>query len=551
MPSALDDDEIEEICDAYQELGEYTKVAEATGHSRDTVKKYVEKHYDVPGGDAELDDAVEGTMPDQDETPSLFADPAADAAEAFKEFWERLNDTYETGIKEKAIRMMVGEVRDTGKLPQPLRVASRLDKGDTGVKNAEDIRWITGRYDQWLRNYQQVRGGSVFGEQQPPVGGMAGMYQQAGSTGAPSSSVPSLTDNGVPVGRQLGAQGQPQPGQPQPGGGVGAGGQQNMLFMMQQMLQELKDDRGGEGDTGKVERLRELKEEKELLEELSGPDEYIQQLTERIQGLEQALSQGADRERDQQPPRGDTLEDRLLALAQTGQVDTNKVIDMIEERSSVEERPEVLEKKYEKEIKEKELEARGEQMAKIGETLENLSEKFGDALGRRLAGEAGEAGDAPAGQRTATGRQGGPRGASPDGGATRTSTSTVGSSGGEGGRLALEGEDCTHCGGDMISAGNQQFCSECEYGYGPCDLCGYPVEVPPQGEAEYVACPSCDDYADLPDDPGGEAVCESCGTTGPPEEFGPEQVVCGQCDEPRPIIRAGEVMHQAQQWQSD
>lgn len=92
---------------------------------------------------------------EMEESPSLFRDPMDDAVQNFRGFFERLNENYDMGIKEVAIRMMVDEIKDAQQLPAPNYVHHFLKNANSGVANEQEISYITRRYDKWLDNFRE------------------------------------------------------------------------------------------------------------------------------------------------------------------------------------------------------------------------------------------------------------------------------------------------------------------------------------------------------------------------------------------------------------
>lgn len=85
-----------------------------------------------------------------------------------------------------------------------------------------------------------------------------------------------------------------------------------------------------------------------------------------------------------------------------------------------------------------------------------------------------------------------------------------------------------------------QFCPNCEYGFGQCDLCGFPIEVPPEGESEYGKCAECEGWIECPEDETETVDCDRCEWEGPATDLRGEATRCGnnECREIRPIKRA-------------
>lgn len=562
MPQELSDEKKDEVREAYREHGTYNAAADAVGVSPDTVKKYTQDMEDDPTDDSDIPEDVEETMPGNEEAqePSLFEDPVVQAADAFAEFFHNLNDEHGIGINETTISMMAGEVRDTGRLPQPQNVASFLDGASSGINNNQEIMWVAQRYGQWKELYGQRTQPVQQGQQGMGMGG--GPPPGRGSTGFG----PGLTEGGVPIeGQQgrtpefgVGMQGAQGPNQ---GQGQGQHPQnQQLVALVRQLIHQNQQQQQGQPQNDKqsrVQRLQELKEEKEILEEIASGDDRIEEVEQHIAQLQQVIQEGVMGQQEEQHPQqmGETLEERLLALAATGQADLREVLDVIEDRQQ--NTPvEVREKELEKDIEMRKLDHKETKYETIGNALENMAEKAGDALGQRLASEPGagrhtgalgqdvsHGGGQPQrqGHQEPTQQQGQPV---PNGGQVQPQSTTGQSVEGGGSQQVIENDDCPECGAVLQRAGGMAYCEACEFTIGPCDRCRYPVEVPPRGEEKMALCPECGDP--LPYPPEGEhTVCERCEYTGGRDSLDPH-VECERCETWRPIIRREDYVAQQQ-----
>lgn len=153
---------------------------------------------------------------------NLFRDPLEEAIEDFEQFFDELNDKYDLGIRNRAVQMMVDEIRDGQRLPLPMYLEKFLRGTKSGVQGT-DVDYIRRRYETWLEKHDPQPN-----QQEGPAGGMGGMGGQRVSQNQQQDvgmqgGIP-IGGGGVPNQGQYGAQrGQPnqyqgqQPQQQQPG----------------------------------------------------------------------------------------------------------------------------------------------------------------------------------------------------------------------------------------------------------------------------------------------------------------------------------------------
>lgn len=141
----------------------------------------------------------------------LFTDPVERVAEDLGDFFDKLNEDYDFGIKDLAIRMITDEVRQNEELPSPMSLGRFLDEANSGITNSKELDWIVRRYNGWYEQKQQEL------QQNPEYGGPHGggmpISDQGGSYGGQSPMGGSAGASIGPSG--MGGQ---SPGQPPMGG---------------------------------------------------------------------------------------------------------------------------------------------------------------------------------------------------------------------------------------------------------------------------------------------------------------------------------------------
>lgn len=538
MASSLSDEEVQKILDAWEQADSpsYNQIAQRVGYNKDTVKKYVEKHFE---GEADMDEDA-GKIPsienEAEREPSLFPDRGERVADDFTEFFKKLNDEYGFGIKEKAIRMMAGEIRNTGTLPGPDDVVGFLESADSGISNTRELSWIGRQYSLWVNQYKQNRVG--FDDMGGQFGGSGGMMSAPGQSGFGQGS-PGMSGSG------MGAPGMGGPGG-QPGGGGGMGGMNPMMMMFQQMNQQMKELREElhERESNESERLLEKKTreylEKNLERLIEGePDTADQEVIQELRALRQEMQEGRGAPA---PGEGGNWQDMVLGLVQSGTLNPGDAVDLVERLKGEDEPVEVLEKKYEKQIKELELDHQKKRVERLGDTAERLVDRFGESLGAALV-SGGEEAETDGAEEQASSEQMGGQPAGGNGAMTAGRGDTVDPAPAE-----ADGDHgaCEHCGEDLLSEGNQVACPNCEWGIGPCDICGHPVEIPPKGEEPFGKCPDCEEHIEIGEDDDAEVECDGCEWSGPAADLRGAFLQCGNCRNYRPIMRTEDVAQQVE-----
>lgn len=408
MPPSLTDEEIDDIIEEYQDVGNVEVVAENLGHSDKTVRKYVNrwKGNDDDGAEEEAED--EGFISEQSTSSQFSRDPAQEAADDFRDFLEELDEEMEFGFKERFVRMKTLEVRRTAQLPNPGTLANELKQYPSGVGNNEEIKWIANLYGEWLNNRQRQ------GQSQGPIDTPGVPIQDN------QSQQPAPNQGGVPVGGQQPGMGQqPQPewqgGQQRQQPQQGQQGQMAMMMdMMESMMsnqqnqevealkeeiRELKEDQsgGGQGAGSLVEELQELAAARETLEQITGggqeqsdAEQLAQHFQQQIQQLQQQVAESNEGSFGDlgQLDEGTAV---LSLLAQQG-ADADTLAQLADKVGSVDSDPEVAKKEVEREMKELELEQQEEKWDAI---MEGVSQAVGNIGGiLQMGDEAAQNGQA-------------------------------------------------------------------------------------------------------------------------------------------------------------
>lgn len=524
MTNKLSEDKIEEILDTWEEMDKpsYLAVSKEVDVHRDTVKRYVEKEY---GDSEDLPDDV-GSSPglensDEDDE-KVFKQPGERMAEDFIQYFEKLNEDGGFGIKEKAIKMMAGEVKTHNQLPSPSDVSAFLESADSGVSNSQELMWISRQYGAWVQQYRTKHAHAQ------PGGGM-GM----GGGGMMGGQGQSAFGQGQGQGGMMGG----APGQPMMGGAAGGNPNQAMMMIIQQMqqqMQELRQDlnqSSGE-DSGDMleEKTQEFLEAK--IDQLIDADSTAEQeaVVKELRSLRSEMQQSPERHSAQ---LGDDWRSDLITLAQQGEIDMQEAKDILQEVGEIETDPRVLEKKHEKEIKEMELKQKTERDEKIGGMLENLVEKGSEAFADRIVNGGAETGQEQADAGQQAGADAADDTAPTDAPAERSQPTQA--------RSPIDMSDgsgtCPHCHSEITMGQGGATCPECEWGISQCDLCTHPIEVPPIGEANYASCVECDNELERPSDADEAVECDECGWAGTAEDLPNELVYCDNCNSYRPIMR--------------
>lgn len=404
MVNRLSEEEIDDIIDEYQDLGNVEKVADKLGHSDKTVRKYVNEWKE----EREPEEAVEeegGFLEPGDSGGQFGKNPAVQASEDFEEFLRELDDEMGFGFKDRFVRMKVLEVKRSGELPNPGTLANDLSQYPSGVSNNSEIEWIANLYAQWIgqRSQESSESPAVSAPGVP----VQGQQQGGGKPGNQHGS-------GIPVQQQANQYSGPQ--QQWNGQGAQGGppqGQQGQMAMMMEMMEqmnqnqqsqeveelkreirELKEQQnGGGGNRSLSDELQELAEAKQTMEAIAGggddgaqTEEIVQHFQQQLQQLQQQISQ-SDSSGGPDLTQLDEGAAVLSLLAQQG-ADPDTLATLAEKVGNVDSEPEVAKKKVEKQMKEMELEQQGEKWEAIMEGLSEAASNVGGLLS--LAPEGGE-----------------------------------------------------------------------------------------------------------------------------------------------------------------
>lgn len=532
MPKELGEDDIEEILDEFAECDTLTEVEDELDYHYNTIRKYVKEAYE------EGDDRAShyGKM-EQEEEPEEWEGAGPGESPFGKEdevdlerdyaglspgeFIEEFFEDFEVGVKKKWVRIQARRADRRDMIPTKDSLKKDILRMKSGINQSAHVEadYIAEEYWAEAQEYLNMTGRQA--DQVSMSGRHQGQQQQGYGQGQPM---------------QQGGQGFVSPGmgqQQQPQMDPQMQMMQMMMEQMKEMNKELQKVRQQpertRDDVDTLGRLKELREEKEILEDLSGGDEQLEQVQRQIQQLQQ---QAIEDNAAQAPMArgGDTsLEDRLLDLAMNSpDVSPREVIDVIEERQAAMQDPEILDKELERDIREMELEQKQERYERFGDLAETIASRVGEGIGAQITNGGGDAEpSADDDQHEEIVADGNPQAESTlDGGELPQTAQPM-----------TQEQECKHCGAIMEVGPNAAHCPECEYGIGPCDLCHFPVEIPPAGEAEFSRCGECENVLPVPDDPDDEVECDECGWEGEGDELRGEVLECGNCNSFRPIQR--------------
>lgn len=188
---------------------------------------------------SDVEEEKDKLLSGSDDESSLWRDPTEEAVSRFRDFFERMNEKYDMGIRDTAVQMMVDEIRDTEQLPSPMYLERFLKGAKSGIKGA-DVDYVKRRYEWWLENEKPN-----FDNRGPPQGAMGRVGGQQVSGQQQQQSQPS---RGVPI---AGGGGQ-QPEMPPTWGGGHQGAQDPGVAQLREEIRELKSQMGAgsNGDGG-------------------------------------------------------------------------------------------------------------------------------------------------------------------------------------------------------------------------------------------------------------------------------------------------------------
>lgn len=528
MAEALDDEEIEEILDTYDELRVRTEVADELDYSIHTVRKYVDQAAEE--GDPRAIDEDEEEAADEDgewmgggPTSSPFDQTITDddvsdyAGMTPGDFLHDFFEDFEVGVKRAWVEIQARRADRRGVLPAKDSLKRDILNMKSGIAQSanQEAEYIAQEY--WAEAQEFIRqAGKEF---DPRMGQQQMMGAQPGFQGA------------------QGMNGGGHSGFDQQGGGVGMGQQPNhQQQMVQMLLQEMREMRRELNESqrrdptldekqSRLERLKELQEEKEILEDLSGDDEHVERLEQRITQLQQQIAQSNDGGQPAAPRQDASLEERLITLAsQEPGVSLSDVMDIIDERRKVSTDPEVIKAEREADIREMELEHETQRYERLGDALEDGIASLGKGFAEGIISN-GDDGDTSTDDETED-----------EDADTDLTTEAAAAPPPE-----PDPEQCPECDDvEMLHTEVGTFCPECEHGFAQCDLCQSPVEIPSRGNADYKGCPDCSHVIEAPEDPGAEVDCPECDWVGEAIKMQGEFLKCDGCGGFRPIERLPE-----------
>lgn len=528
MPKPLEDEKIEEILDLWAEHGDIDTVVEEADVVETTVRKYLKRA--AKDGDDRVDPETANWLPDPPdktaaETPgeSPFAtglgdEPVKDYSGMTPgDFLKDFFDDFEVGVKPQWVALQAKRADRRNKVPSKEAFISDLLNMKSGIAQSA-YREATYIADEYWAEAQVYLGQTGRDISDSPISGQ--MVN------------PQAHQNQPPPGTYSNEPGWVGPGQMQPT--PPQAGQQDSVVQLliqqnQQMMREFREalqtqnqqDHSPSVVEAEVQKMMELKN---LVDDLQGEgaEQISEVLSQHFTSLEQRLaSQG----QAPAPAAGESLEEKLISLAATSDnVSLQDVMQVLEERGSMENDPEVIKARYEKEMKEAELKHETDRYEHLGSVFQEGLSKVGEGFARELvSGEGGEAAEA--------GREETDQEATADGGAASTSR-----------RPPPEPapEPCPRCGADTVQGATGTHCPSCEWGMAQCDLCQSPVEIPPVGDAEYGRCPECGEVHERGSRGDLAVDCPTCDWAGETGDLVDELLQCDSCGQYRPIVRAGD-----------
>lgn len=429
MPPKLDDEKIDQILAKYDNGKTPAEIAQEANVSKETVNKYIDRHRSDDTDDS--DDANEGSVVEMTGSDSNLVDLTDEElmemgeGEFIRAFFTEFDDM---GVKDAFVEMIANQAQIRQQIPDEDQLSQKLQAHNSGVGNANDANGIAELYWALAQRYLRARGlGPGGGQPGGMGGGMATGISGGGDwVGAPSAQPQpnnqqqngggddgDWVSTGPQPGRQPNQQGQqPQGGQPQNQqmtqfAQMMRQMQQQQQAMMEQVMQQQQTDEKDaleekierleqqlDGDSeSPADSLQEFVELKETLDKINDDDsnEQMEQvvgtLQQQLQSIQQQIAQD-----DDGPQMGDMMAQSdgqmgaILALAQSGDVDTSEIVEVAQKLGEVETDPNVAEKKYEKEIEEMKVEAEQEKWQSIMEGVEQLTETAGETIGGMVLG---------------------------------------------------------------------------------------------------------------------------------------------------------------------
>lgn len=542
MANQLTADEVERILETYSETEDVGETAEKLSHSEKTVRKYRDQA--IEEGDTRMPEVPSDYEPEEDDDPAsehpgdspFGAETPHNLAEDFSgvtpgEFIKAFFKEFEVGLKGTWIAIQARRADRRGLLPTKRSMMKDILNMKSGIAQSaiKEAEYIAEEYWAEAQRFLRQTGYEVEGTPLSDTGRVgAGMGVQ-GAAGAAAG-----------FGQEyVGAGGQ--------AAHAAGGGEMPTIQSLQQQLNQIQrqlnqgQPAGGSANGGgsPLGRLQELKQEKEILEELSEGDERLAAIEQQINALRQQALQGGGGGGAMPASQADDLEDRLLAMAQQDpDVSLREVMSIIEERQEQRTDPELLKTEKEMEIEEKKMEHSMERTERIAETLGDLADRVGEGIGKKLMETDTEPEPAPVQDQGGQDRHE----VIADGASEAAPPTQADAAEADIPDPAMMGgmqtdDECPHCGTYLVQQQGGILCPECQYGVGGCDICGWPVEIPPEGDSRYARCGDCETILDKEDADNGLVECEDCNWKGSVQELRGEALRCDGCDELRPIQR--------------
>jgi len=441
MPPKLDEEKIDKILELYDEGESAGNIAQKVNVAKGTVQKYVERHRgDDDESESDYTASSSGSVVETVGSDGNLVDLTDEElmgmseGEFIRTFFTEFSDM---GVKDSFVEMVANQAQIRQQIPDEDQLSQRLQAHNSGVGNANDANAIAELYwalaQRYLRSRGLSPGGSQSGGMMSMGGGMGGsgdwvsapngQQNGSGQRGGQAPDEGDWVSTGASPGQQPSGQ---QPRQPQQGqqqnqqmtqfAQMMRQMQQQQQAMMEQVMQqqqqsekealekkieELEHQLSTDSSDSPADSLQEFVELKETLDKINddgGSDERMEQvvgtLQQQLQGIQQQIADDdSGAEMGQLMANSDGQMGALLALAQSGDVDAQEMVQLAQQLGEVESDPEVAAKKYEKEIEEMRVEAEQEKWQSIMQGVEQLTETAGETLAGAVGGAVSGGGD--------------------------------------------------------------------------------------------------------------------------------------------------------------
>ena len=441
MPPKLDEEKIDKILELYDEGESAGNIAQKVNVAKGTVQKYVDRHRgDDDESESDYTASSSGSVVETVGSDGNLVDLTDEElmgmseGEFIRTFFTEFSDM---GVKDSFVEMVANQAQIRQQIPDEDQLSQRLQAHNSGVGNANDANAIAELYwalaQRYLRSRGLSPGGSQSGGMMSMGGGMGGsgdwvsapngQQNGSGQRGGQAPDEGDWVSTGASPGQQPSGQ---QPRQPQQGqqqnqqmtqfAQMMRQMQQQQQAMMEQVMQqqqqsekealekkieELEHQLSTDSSDSPADSLQEFVELKETLDKINddgGSDERMEQvvgtLQQQLQGIQQQIADDdSGAEMGQLMANSDGQMGALLALAQSGDVDAQEMVQLAQQLGEVESDPEVAAKKYEKEIEEMRVEAEQEKWQSIMQGVEQLTETAGETLAGAVGGAVSGGGD--------------------------------------------------------------------------------------------------------------------------------------------------------------